>query len=155
MYAQTTKDLSQCERQRRKAEEDLKVVRKETERLKDSVKSRPTSTSQKEAELQKEVKDCYVRRQPSFRRRPADFLGRAQALLKCSTCGLNMRNTYLTKCNHSALPTYSRPTNLVLTVFFSAFCKQCIDSRMSTRQRKCPACNLAFGAGDVQHFYFQ
>ncbi|KAI0031751.1 hypothetical protein K488DRAFT_86539 [Vararia minispora EC-137] len=117
LYTQVAKDLSQCERQRRKAEEELKVVRKEADRLRESLKSNPTATSQKEAELQKEVKNCY-------------------GLLKCSTCGLNIRNTYLTKCSHS-------------------FCRQCIDSRIATRQRKCPACNLAFGAGDVQHLYFQ
>ncbi|KAI0318263.1 hypothetical protein OF83DRAFT_1117143, partial [Amylostereum chailletii] len=36
-----------------------------------------------------------------------------------------------------------------------AFCKQCIDARISTRQRKCPACNLAFSQGDVQQMYLQ
>lgn len=30
-----------------------------------------------------------------------------------------------------------------------AFCKECIDNRISTRQRKCPACNLAFAVSDV------
>lgn len=61
---------------------------------------------------------------------------KCMSLLKCSTCRLNLRTTVLTKCMHT-------------------FCKQCIDARISTRQRKCPACNLAFGQGDVQQLYFQ
>lgn len=61
---------------------------------------------------------------------------KCMSLLKCSTCRLNLRTTVLTKCMHT-------------------FCKQCVDARISTRQRKCPACNLAFGQGDVQQLYFQ
>jgi len=61
---------------------------------------------------------------------------KCMSLLKCSTCKLNLRTTVLTKCMHT-------------------FCKQCVDARISTRQRKCPACNLAFGQGDVQQLYFQ
>lgn len=58
------------------------------------------------------------------------------SVLKCSTCQLNFRNTILTKCMHT-------------------FCKTCVDARISTRQRKCPACNLAFSAGEVSQVYFQ
>ncbi|KAM5530764.1 hypothetical protein V8D89_015571 [Ganoderma adspersum] len=58
------------------------------------------------------------------------------SVLKCSTCQLNFRNTILTKCMHT-------------------FCKSCVDARISTRQRKCPACNLAFSAGEVSQVYFQ
>ncbi|KIY74431.1 hypothetical protein CYLTODRAFT_484742 [Cylindrobasidium torrendii FP15055 ss-10] len=60
----------------------------------------------------------------------------AMALLKCSTCKQAMRNTMLTKCSHT-------------------FCKQCIDTRISTRQRKCPSCNLPFTGGEVLSLYFQ
>ncbi|OSX66316.1 hypothetical protein POSPLADRAFT_1043769 [Postia placenta MAD-698-R-SB12] len=49
---------------------------------------------------------------------------------------MNMRNTVITKCMHS-------------------FCKSCVESRIATRQRKCPACNLAFSQGEVQQLYFQ
>jgi len=58
------------------------------------------------------------------------------SILKCSTCRQNMRNTVITKCMHS-------------------FCKSCVDARIATRQRKCPACNLAFSQGEVQQLYFQ
>ncbi|KAH9839472.1 BRE1-domain-containing protein [Rhodofomes roseus] len=58
------------------------------------------------------------------------------SILKCSTCRQNMRNTVITKCMHS-------------------FCKSCVDARVATRQRKCPACNLAFSQGEVQTLFFQ
>jgi len=58
------------------------------------------------------------------------------AILKCSTCKMRMRNTVILKCMHS-------------------FCKDCVDTRILTRQRKCPACNLAFSQSDVQQLYFQ
>ncbi|EJF65375.1 BRE1-domain-containing protein [Dichomitus squalens LYAD-421 SS1] len=63
-------------------------------------------------------------------------LAKCMELLKCSTCQINMRNTVITKCMHT-------------------FCKQCVDARISTRQRKCPACNLAFSGGEVNTLYFQ
>ncbi|KAI9060257.1 BRE1-domain-containing protein [Trametes sanguinea] len=51
-------------------------------------------------------------------------------------CMMNMRNTVITKCMHT-------------------FCKQCVEARIATRQRKCPACNLPFSQGEVQQLYFQ
>ncbi|KAI0281031.1 BRE1 E3 ubiquitin ligase-domain-containing protein [Russula aff. rugulosa BPL654] len=59
-----------------------------------------------------------------------------ESILKCSTCRQNMRSTILTKCLHT-------------------FCKSCIDMRVSTRQRKCPACNLQFAQSEAQQMYFQ
>ncbi|KIP08412.1 hypothetical protein PHLGIDRAFT_88220 [Phlebiopsis gigantea 11061_1 CR5-6] len=61
---------------------------------------------------------------------------KCMSILKCSTCRQNMRNTVLTKCMHS-------------------FCKNCVNERISSRQRKCPACNLPFSQGEVQQLYFQ
>ncbi|KAL7409085.1 BRE1 E3 ubiquitin ligase-domain-containing protein [Mrakia frigida] len=58
------------------------------------------------------------------------------AILQCSTCSLRLRSHCITKCMHT-------------------FCKDCIDARVSTRQRKCPACNLGFATSDVQQIYFQ
>ncbi|KAH9929494.1 BRE1-domain-containing protein [Epithele typhae] len=57
-------------------------------------------------------------------------------LLKCSTCQMNMRNTVITKCLHT-------------------FCRDCVDARVATRQRKCPACNVAFSQGEVHTLFFQ
>ncbi|KAI0093033.1 BRE1-domain-containing protein [Irpex rosettiformis] len=61
---------------------------------------------------------------------------KCMSLLKCSTCKMNMRNTVITKCMHS-------------------FCKNCVNERIASRQRKCPACNLPFSQGEVQQLYFQ
>ncbi|KAF8070613.1 BRE1 E3 ubiquitin ligase-domain-containing protein [Lyophyllum atratum] len=58
------------------------------------------------------------------------------SLLKCSTCRVNFRKTVITKCMHT-------------------FCRPCVDARISTRQRKCPACNVAFAQSDVMNLYFQ
>jgi len=63
-------------------------------------------------------------------------VNKCMSILKCSTCNMNMRNTVITKCMHS-------------------FCKSCVESRISTRQRKCPACNLPFSQGEVQTLFFQ
>ncbi|KAI0048255.1 hypothetical protein FA95DRAFT_1678426 [Auriscalpium vulgare] len=61
---------------------------------------------------------------------------KCMSILKCSTCHNNMRSTVLLKCLHT-------------------FCKPCVDARVATRQRKCPACNLAFAQSDVQQIFFQ
>ncbi|KAA1474225.1 hypothetical protein DENSPDRAFT_873258 [Dentipellis sp. KUC8613] len=63
-------------------------------------------------------------------------IDKCMSVLKCSTCRMNMRNTVITKCMHT-------------------FCKQCVDARIATRQRKCPACNLGFAQSEVQQVYFQ
>ncbi|KAI0775654.1 BRE1-domain-containing protein [Trametes elegans] len=63
-------------------------------------------------------------------------IDKCMSILKCSTCKMNMRNTVITKCMHS-------------------FCKSCVEARIATRQRKCPACNLPFSQGEVQQLYFQ
>ncbi|KAJ7594298.1 hypothetical protein C8J56DRAFT_926412 [Mycena floridula] len=60
----------------------------------------------------------------------------AMALLKCGTCKRNFRNHVITKCMHT-------------------FCKECIEARISSRQRKCPHCSLAFAQSEVHLMYFQ
>ncbi|KAI7823941.1 hypothetical protein BX661DRAFT_172565 [Kickxella alabastrina] len=57
-----------------------------------------------------------------------------KALLKCPTCQTNFKSHALLRCMH-------------------VFCKQCIDSRIETRQRKCPSCSEPFGAKDVRQIY--
>lgn len=57
-----------------------------------------------------------------------------QALLRCSSCKENYRNRVIVKCLHT-------------------FCAACVDSRIQTRQRKCPHCGLAFAVSDVQPLY--
>nr|VWO99564.1 E3 ubiquitin protein ligase (EC [Ganoderma boninense] len=93
--------------------------------------------TKKDAEKQAKLNSSTVTVDPSAKeaslQKECDKL---MTVLKCSTCQLNFRNTILTKCMHT-------------------FCKSCVDARISTRQRKCPACNLAFSAGEVSQVYFQ
>ena len=113
------------------------LARKKSE-LERQSKIRSAPTSVKEAQLQGEVDKCM-------------------SLLKCSTCKLNLRTTVLTKCMHSEFFCIFACSMSGRLTFprLPAFCKQCVDARISTRQRKCPACNLAFGQGDVQQLFFQ
>lgn len=55
-------------------------------------------------------------------------------LLRCNSCEVNQKSTVLTRCMH-------------------VFCKECIDARLETRQRKCPNCGEPFGSQDVKQFY--
>lgn len=55
-------------------------------------------------------------------------------LMKCNSCHTRDKNAVILKCMH-------------------CFCKQCLDVRLETRQRKCPNCGDAFGANDVRQIY--
>lgn len=57
-----------------------------------------------------------------------------RGLLRCSVCSERRKDTIITKCYHM-------------------FCSQCISKNLETRHRKCPGCNIAFGAGDVKSVY--
>ncbi len=55
-------------------------------------------------------------------------------LMKCNSCHTRDKNAVILKCMH-------------------CFCKQCLDIRLETRQRKCPNCGDPFGANDVKQIY--
>ncbi|EPQ29486.1 uncharacterized protein PFL1_03241 [Pseudozyma flocculosa PF-1] len=57
-------------------------------------------------------------------------------MLMCSTCQESWRSRLITKCFHT-------------------FCQECVDSRIQTRQRKCPHCAIPFAVSDVQTLYLQ
>ncbi|KAJ2917788.1 hypothetical protein MD484_g2643, partial [Candolleomyces efflorescens] len=59
-----------------------------------------------------------------------------RSLLLCSTCESNFRAVIITKCMHT-------------------FCKPCVDARIATRQRKCPACAVPFAQSDVSTLFLQ
>ncbi|KAJ7747309.1 BRE1 E3 ubiquitin ligase-domain-containing protein [Mycena metata] len=64
-------------------------------------------------------------------------LKKTMSVLKCTACkGAEFRDTVLTKCMHT-------------------FCRSCVDARLTTRQRKCPACGQSFAVADVQTIYLQ
>lgn len=55
-------------------------------------------------------------------------------LMKCNSCHTREKNAVITKCMH-------------------VFCRQCLDTRIETRQRKCPNCGESFGVSDVRSIY--
>lgn len=57
-------------------------------------------------------------------------------ILRCSCCEINFKQQVIVKCMHT-------------------FCKDCLDRRIASRQRKCPACGLAFAKEDCQTLYWQ
>ncbi|ORX40542.1 BRE1 E3 ubiquitin ligase-domain-containing protein [Kockovaella imperatae] len=58
------------------------------------------------------------------------------AVLKCQSCKHNMRSKVINGCYHT-------------------FCAPCLDSRIETRQRKCPACGRSFAKEDVHTIFWQ
>lgn len=139
------------------ANERLEKAKLENERLAQALKARPTTVSQKESALQKEVDKCMVR-----------------SSCACGVWSLvthldaeypemfDLPDQYAEYCHHEVLAQYVCSSGIRLpeddTDFrcaLVAFCKQCVDSRIATRQRKCPACNLPFSVSDVQQVYFQ
>lgn len=61
-------------------------------------------------------------------------LGIYKKLMKCNSCHIRDKNAVILKCMH-------------------CFCKNCLDIRLETRQRKCPNCGDAFGANDVKQIF--
>lgn len=55
-------------------------------------------------------------------------------IAQCGVCEFRVKDTCITRCMH-------------------VFCKECIDKRLETRQRKCPQCGGMFGPGDVKAIY--
>ncbi len=59
-----------------------------------------------------------------------DELNGLKQLLRCNVCSTRHKDCIITKCWH-------------------AFCRECIDTNLRNRHRKCPACGKSFGADDV------
>ncbi|KAL1755624.1 hypothetical protein FB107DRAFT_274640 [Schizophyllum commune] len=89
----------------------------------------------KEKTLEESAKAREKKVQNNGNELPAE-LDMQMKMLKCSTCKLNFRSVILTKCMHT-------------------FCKDCIDARLTTRQRRCPSCDLTFTSSEVHKFYLQ
>ncbi|KAF9469928.1 BRE1 E3 ubiquitin ligase-domain-containing protein [Collybia nuda] len=106
-------------------EKIAEVKRAELRKLEDSL-------LRSKKELEHKLKDTIP---VTGKQKDSETLGLLK-LLKCSTCQQNFRNTVITKCMHT-------------------FCKQCVDTRITTRQRKCPVCGLGFAQSEVQTIFFQ
>ncbi|KAG0846405.1 hypothetical protein G6F26_002000 [Rhizopus arrhizus] len=58
-----------------------------------------------------------------------------RSLLNCNSCKTRLKSHVLMRCMHT-------------------FCKECLDVRIETRQRRCPSCGESFSVNDVKQFYF-
>ncbi|EJD02861.1 uncharacterized protein FOMMEDRAFT_134051 [Fomitiporia mediterranea MF3/22] len=126
--------VSQLQEQSLKREQEVAELNMQTVKLKDELLK---ATKEAERAVQK-AKSVNKPLAPASERE-ADLqreVDKCLKLLKCSLCQNHMRNTVITKCMHT-------------------FCKVCVDARISSRQRKCPACNLAFALSEVQALYLQ
>jgi E3 ubiquitin-protein ligase BRE1 len=55
-------------------------------------------------------------------------------IAQCGVCEFRIKSHVILRCMH-------------------VFCKECIDTRLETRQRKCPQCGGIFGHADVKHIF--
>jgi E3 ubiquitin-protein ligase BRE1 len=94
------KTFAEVSTELRRTQESLSLANLAIERHRKAGETKAIPSSQKEAQLQKEVDKCMVRTKAVRWARPD--LCRLQSILKCSTCRQNMRSTILTKCLHSA-----------------------------------------------------
>lgn len=58
-----------------------------------------------------------------------------QKLVKCSVCQDRRKNVIISKCFHM-------------------FCKECMDTNLKARNRKCPTCKKMFGHDDIKTAWF-
>lgn len=89
-------------------------------------------------DLKKYNADLTVRSRaglPSFYARLTFSLPRPQHMLKCSSCNVRFKNTCITRCGHM-------------------FCRECVDARINTRQRKCGNCANPFSKDDILSVFF-
>jgi hypothetical protein len=97
------KEFSDLSTELRKTQEALSVASLTIERQRKAGESKAMPSSQREAQLQKEVDKCMVGIKRESKSRTSHILiYPPQSILKCSTCKQNMRSTVLTKCLHSA-----------------------------------------------------
>ncbi|RXK36539.1 hypothetical protein M231_06198 [Tremella mesenterica] len=57
-------------------------------------------------------------------------------VLRCQCCGINLKQQAIVKCMHT-------------------FCKQCLDDRIASRQRRCPTCGTGFAKEDVKDMFWK
>ncbi|KAG1809354.1 BRE1-domain-containing protein [Suillus subaureus] len=107
--------------------------------LKGCLFKRDDDLARMKAEVNKLRVEMKKLKSASASEKEADLMEEAASvwrLIKCSTCKENMRGVALTKCSHT-------------------FCKQCVEARISTRQRRCPHCNSGFAQSEVVNVLFQ
>ncbi|KAG2153770.1 BRE1 E3 ubiquitin ligase-domain-containing protein [Suillus bovinus] len=136
-------DVLVYKRQAESTEEMMKNIADEKyahiHHLKGALFKRDDDLARMKAEVEKLRVEAKKLKSASASEKEADLMEEAASvwrLIKCSTCKEHMRGVALTKCSHT-------------------FCKQCIDARVSTRQRRCPHCNSGFAQSEVVNVLFQ
>lgn len=139
---QLQKTFSVKDKHLEKATRDKEQIEQELERMKRKIESMSQSDNPAEEELRQECEELRVRiKSDGISFYVADDISSIflflfpQTLLKCSACHTRFRSHLLLRCMHT-------------------FCKECIDIRIGTRQRRCPSCGESFGSSDVRQFYF-
>lgn len=70
-------------------------------------------------------------------------------MLKCTSCKTRFKSHVITRCYHLRMfLSYQRSQEQML-ITPAIVCHECIEARLSHRQRKCPTCQMAFGQADV------
>jgi hypothetical protein len=67
-------------------------------------------------------------------RQSVELLEGWRKIAQCSVCNYRAKSHVLMRCMH-------------------VFCKECIDKRIETRQRKCPTCGGSFGTNEVKQIW--
>ncbi|KAG1771722.1 BRE1 E3 ubiquitin ligase-domain-containing protein [Suillus occidentalis] len=139
-------DVLMYKKQAECTEEMMKNVRKVADEkyahvhhLKGCLFRRDDDLARMKAEVDKLRVEAKKMKSASASEKEAELMEEAASvwrLIKCSTCKENMRGVALTKCSHT-------------------FCKQCVEARISTRQRRCPHCNSGFAQSEVVNVLFQ
>lgn len=139
-------DVLMYKKQAECTEEMMKNVRKVADEkyahvhhLKGCLFKRDDDLARMKAEVDKLRVEAKKLKSASASEKEAELMEEAASvwrLIKCSTCKENMRGVALTKCSHT-------------------FCKQCVEARISTRQRRCPHCNSGFAQSEVVNVLFQ
>lgn len=57
-------------------------------------------------------------------------------MCKCTLCKVNNKDSVITKCGH-------------------AFCRDCVEQRLSLRDRKCPGCSQVFDKSYVKELFLE
>jgi E3 ubiquitin-protein ligase BRE1 len=122
--------LSTSEHSRRESEQEVEALKVKLETTKKKVeewKKKSNANSSDEVDLLRVSRDLSYKYAAS-----ADQL--QQRVAYCQNCRENLKDTVISVCGHT-------------------FCKECVQKRLDTRQRKCPACMKPFGLKDYQHIH--
>eukprot|EP00056_Hartaetosiga_gracilis_P016369 m.4824 g.4824 ORF g.4824 m.4824 type:complete len:723 (+) comp4011_c0_seq1:176-2344(+) len=126
---------------------DIKATLDQTVKQKDELNKTLQETQKESADSKKALTDALeekvalTTRVNALSNGSADEVLEAQVdqlskKLKCSVCLTKEKNTIMLKCFHM-------------------FCGDCVQSRLDSRQRKCPQCSQPFGKGDYHRAYLQ